>query len=367
MSENFGVKPSLELTSTQSREGAYNNLVENHAAQLMDELFDDLDRTSESLEQPSVNASASKSIPSAAGQLALAVKTDELQDNLFIPYVEMDAILEPFYAIEPASVIEEDQKSLGSFLVPGLAWGAFLGSISLFAFTQFNAFSRSPDTVQAAVPTVVAAQPQDVAFATEVSKLLQSPENVLSSSVPIAVNTLPTLGQPSVPAVAPLITQPLAVQPLSTQSLVPTSPATIPAQKGVKIPQKLQAHSAIKGQKLQKTQTIALSTLNNRLPTLNGNQNQIATSYIPPTLPSSLTPESLPMGRQAKSGVTINTILDLGGPKSAILISRNGSTQNIHPGEVVDATGWVFVQVKNGQAILQRGNETRVVGIGEQF
>jgi hypothetical protein len=189
MSENFGVKPRFESTSTQSGEGAYNNLVENHAAQLMDELFNDLDRTSESLEQPSVNASTSKSMPSAAGQLALAVKTDELQDNLFIPYVEMDAILEPFYAVEPASIsIEEDQKSLGSFLVPGLAWGAFLGSISLFAFTQFNTFTRSPDTVQAAVPTVAAAQPQDVAFATEVSELLQSTENVQPSPVPIAVN-----------------------------------------------------------------------------------------------------------------------------------------------------------------------------------
>jgi hypothetical protein len=363
MSENFGVKPGFEPTSTQSGEGAYNNLVENHAAQLMDELFNDLDRTSGSLEQPSTNPSTPKSIPSAAGQLALAVKTDELQDNLFVPYVEMDAILEPFYAVEPASVsVENDQKSLASFLVPGLAWGAFLGSISLFAFTQLNIFTRSPDTVQAAVPTVATAQPQDVAFATEVSELLQSTENVLPSPAPLTVNALPTIAQPTVPAVASLATQPLAIQ-----SLVPTPPRTIPPQKGVGVAQKLQAHSAIQIQKSQKTQTIALSALNNRLPVLNGNQNQIATSYIPPTLPSSLTPESLPMGRQAKSGVTINTILDLGGPKSAILISRNGSTQNIHPGEVLDATGWVFVQVKNGQAILQRGNETRAVGIGEQF
>jgi hypothetical protein len=357
MSENFGVKSGFEQALTQPRNSSYNNLVENHAAQLMDELFHDLDSHSESVEQPSAKPSSLPSVPSAASQLALAVKTDELQDNLLIPYVEMDAILEPLYAVEPVPAPLDEIEQPSSFLLPGLAWGAFLGSLSLFAFTQFNVFMRSPATVQAAVPTVAAAQPQDVAFATEVSELLQSTENILPSPPPLAVNALPTLTQTSVPAV---------VLPAAQPSAISTLPGVPIPSKSVGIGQQPQAVSNRKAQTHQKPQTISLSTLNNRLPALKGNQNQVATSYIPPSLPLNPAPQSLPMAQKAKSGITINTILDLG-PKSAILISRNGSTQNIHPGEVLDSTGWVFVQVKSGQAILQRGNETRAVGIGEQF
>jgi hypothetical protein len=353
MSENFGVKPGFEQTPTQPGGSSYNNLVENHAVQLMDELFHDLDSHGESLEPPS----SPQSTQSAASQLALAVKTDELQDNLLIPYVEMDAILEPFYAggTTPATLEETEQSS--SFLLSGLAWGAFLGSISLFAFTQFSAFTRSPATVQATVPTVAAAQPQDVAFATEVSELLQSTENILPSPPPLAVSALPTLAQASIPTVIPPVAQPLVPS---------TLPGGVIPSKSVGMGQQSKATGHSKAQTNQKAQTVTLSKLNNRLPVLQGNQNQVATAYIPPTLPLNSTPQSLPMAQQAKSGITINTILDLGS-KSAILISRNGSTQNIHPGEVLDATGWVFVQVQNGQAILQRGNETRAVGIGEQF
>jgi hypothetical protein len=358
MSENFNVKLGFGQTSTQAGDSSYNNLVENHAAQLMDELFHDLDSHGESLEQRSAKSSLPQPAQSAASQLALAVKTDELQDNLLIPYVEMDAILEPFYGVETVPVPLEEPEQPRSFLLPGLAWGAFLGSVSLFAFTQFNAFMRSPATVQAAVPTAAVAQPQDVAFATEVSELLQSSENILPSPSPLAVNALPTLTQTSVPAIVPPGAQPPATA---------TLPGGVPIPlKSAGIGQQSQAINNRKAKNNQNAQTIALSKLSDRLPVLKGNQNQVATSYIPPTLPLNPTPQSMPMAQQAKSGITINTILDLGS-KSAILITRNGSTQNIHPGEVLDSTGWVFVQVKSGQAILQRGNETRAVGIGEQF
>jgi hypothetical protein len=346
MAENFGINPDSEQTLTQPGNGSYNHLVDNHAAQLMDELFHDLDGDRSAVENPSVKPSALSPRPSAASQLALSVKTDELQDNLLIPYVEMDAILEPYYAVGPVPAPPEAEEK--SFLLPGLAWGAFLGSVSLFAFTQFNLFTRSPETVQAAVPVVAAAQPQDVAFAAQVTETLQSTENILPSPSPLAVNT-PAAIPPTAPPVVALATQPAGATPPS---------------KLVGKDQKTQVVGAVK---LQQPPTIALSTINNnRLPVLNGNQPQVATAYAPPALPASLAPQALPMGRQAKSGVTINTILDLG-TRSAILISRNGSTQNVRPGEVVDSTGWVFVQVKNGQAILQRGNETRTVGIGEQF
>jgi hypothetical protein len=350
MSENFGTNPGFDQAPNQHRELSYTALVEDHASQLMDELFQEIDANSRPSDQLSSPISqTSQAIPSAASQLALAVKTDELQDNLLVPYVEMDAILEPLYDADTApEPTDKDEKKLGSYLPLGLAWGAFLGSASLLALTQFNAFMRAPSTVQAAVPAIATAQPQDVAFATELSDSLQAVENTSPPPVPIVATALPSL--------APT---------LRTESILATLPSVVspPSQSNVGLP-KAKA-PVVASAKLQPPQTVALATLSNRLPVLSGGQTQ-SNSFTPPNLPPSVAPQALPMSRQAKSGVTIQGILDLGA-KSAILISRNGSTQNIRPGEVLDATGWVFLRVENGQAILQRGNETRSVSGGEQF
>lgn len=342
MSKNCGVNTSgFNQASAQKVDRTYTSLVEDHAAQLMDELFQDLDSNREILGQPS------SAVSSAASQLALAVKTDELQDSLLIPYVEMDAILEPFYGVEPAA--DNAERPLGSYLWLAAAWGAFLGSASLLAFTQFNSFTRSPAVVQAAVPAIATAQPQDIAFATELSESLKSAEAVQPLPPSAAVAALPSITPP------PLRTE--------TVSIAALPPATVPPLKAVGTDKKAKSSEVAK---LQPPQTIALSTLSARLPVLSGNQTQATTAFVPPNLPPSLAPQSMPMGRQAKSGVTVNAILDLG-PKSAIMISRNGSAQNLFMGQVLDSTGWVFVRVENGQAILQRGNETRAVRDGEQF
>ncbi len=350
MSENFGVNPSFKQSPTKLGKGSYTDLVEDHAAQLMDELFQDLDFGHEPSKQHPPSASAHQAVPSAASQLALAVKTDELQDNLLIPYVEMDAILEPFYAVDPAPAsVSKNDPAFRSSLLLGLAWGSFLGSVGLWSFTQFNPSLRSPATVQAAVPISAAAQPQDIAFATELSQTLQSAENSPPSP---SLSLIPTAPLPPISS----ISQAIAAVPVALPSI------TALPSKSVGIGRKIPYTAAVKA---KPPQTVALATLSNRLPVLRGDQTQ-ASAFMPPNLPPSLAPQTLPMGRQAKAGVTVQGILDLGA-KSAMLISRNGSTQNVRPGEVLDATGWVFMRVENGQAILQRGNETRAVSGGEQF
>jgi hypothetical protein len=344
MSKNGGVNASgFDQTSAQTGDRTYNSLVEDHASQLMDELFQELDPNREGLGQPSSPAS------SAASQLALSVKTDGLEDSLLIPYVEMDAILEPFYSVEPAPT-DKTERPLSSYLWLAAAWGAFLGSASLLAFTQFNSFTRSPVGVEAAVPAIATPQPQDIAFATELSESLKSAETVQPLPTSAAIAALPSITPP-----------PLRTEAVSMAAL--PAAATVPPLKAVGADKK--AKPSV-GANLQAPQTLALSTLSTRLPVLTGNQTQGTTAFVAPSLPPSLAPQSMPMGRQAKSGVTVNAILDLG-PKSAIMISRNGSAQNLFMGQVLDSTGWVFVRVENGQAILQRGNETRAVRDGEQF
>ena len=344
MSKNCGVNASgFNQASAQKGDRTYTSLVEDHASQLMDELFQDLDTKNEGLGQPSSAPSSS-----AASQLALAVKTDALEDILVIPYVEMDAILEPFYGVDLAPA-DNTEKRLVSYLWLAAAWGAFLGSASLLAFTQFNSFTRSTAMVKAAVPAIATPQPQDIAFATELSESLKSLETVQPLPTSAAVAALPSITSPT-----------LRTEAVSIAAL---PPVTAPPFKAVGADQK--AKPSV-GANPQSPQTIALSTLSTRLPVLTGNQTQATAAFVPPSLPPSLAPQSMPMGRQAKSGVTVNAILDLG-PKSAIMISRNGSAQNLFMGQVLDSTGWVFVRVEKGQAILQRGNETRAVRDGEQF
>jgi hypothetical protein len=345
MSKNCGVNASgFDQASAQTGDRTYTSLVEDHASQLMDELFQELDPNSEGLGQPSSPAS------SAASQLALAVKTDGLEDSLLIPYVEMDAILEPFYSVEPAPA-DKTEKPLSSYFWLAAAWGTFLGSASLLAFTQFNSFTRSPVGVEAAVPAFATPQPQDIAFATELSESLKSAETVQPLPTSAAIAAIPSITPPA-----------LRTEAVSIAALPAT--AAVPPLKAVGADKK--AKPSV-GANLQAPQTLALSTLSTRLPVLTRNQTQAATTaFVAPSLPPSLAPQSMPMGRQAKSGVTVNAILDLG-PKSAIMISRNGSAQNLFMGQVLDSTGWVFVRVENGQAILQRGNETRAVRDGEQF
>ena len=117
--------------------------------------------------------------------------------------------------------------------------------------------------------------------------------------------------------------------------------------------------------------TATKTTPATRLPTLTA--AVLPTSPLPsglsfgtPAASSHVPPVGQPAGRSAKAGITIQGILDLG-DKSAILVARNGSTQNVHMGEVLDSTGWVFLRIENGQAIIQRGSEIRSVSGGEQF
>jgi hypothetical protein len=201
------------------------------------------------------------------------------------------------------------------------------------------------------------ANPADVAFATESEQTLQAIEN---SPQPLTVTPIATSGLPSItanPAPASAVRQ-------STPSIALL--AQKPTSVTVKKPPSAYV-SKIESAPLPALQPLALNMVSSpKSPHVTALKAPLGTlSSVPTTVPN-LAPQALPMGRKTKAGVMVQGILDLG-DKSAMLIARNGSTQNIHPGEVVDSTGWVFVRVENGQAIVQRGNEVRAVSGGEEF
>jgi hypothetical protein len=358
MSKDFGINSTVngsawEGVSTRGEANTCTSLIDTHASELIDDLFQDLNKELEGAAPSSTVASASHRTVSASTSLAtLLPKPHELEDSLLVPFVELGALLEPLpnnTVVQPESVASARQHVL-----LGVTCAAFVGSVGLWGFTQFLRPAPQPVVVQVVPQPLAQANPADVAFAAELGESLQVAEQM--PVVPPAIAAVPpTVTVPqTVSAVVPptLPTQP--VQGIKTT--VPPKPSGVARQV---LPRKVTKASPA-------PPTIAMATLSSRLPQLTPNQAPQATLNMPSAAPQALAPQALPVGTQGKVGVMVQGILDLG-DKSAMLISRNGSTQNVRLGEALDSTGWTFVRVEQGQAVIQRGNVVRSVGSGEQF
>jgi hypothetical protein len=361
MTEDFSPNSSMHMTSVKHLAVSSSSLVEDHASQLIDELFQGLEHELDGLgKHPSSATEQHRSLPSSSLSLSLQPSDQEIEEaGLLVPYIKMeDATLESFYNTEltlpPDPAHSSDGFRQGILL--GMACFSLIGSVGLWLFTQ----AKHPVTPVAAQPLLqisTPANPADVAFATESEQTLQAIEN---SPQPLTVTPIATSGLPSItanPAPASAVRQ-------STPSIALL--AQKPTSVTVKKPPSAYV-SKIESAPLPALQPLALNTVSSpKSPHVTALKAPLGTlSSVPTTVPN-LAPQALPMGRKTKAGVMVQGILDLG-DKSAMLIARNGSTQNIHPGEVVDSTGWVFVRVENGQAIVQRGNEVRAVSGGEEF
>jgi hypothetical protein len=365
MSEDFSPNFTMHMTSVKHSAVSSSSLVEDRASQLIDELFQGLEDALDGLgKQPSTSTEPHRSPSSNSLSLRLQPNDSESEDvGLLVPYVKMeDATLESFYNTElnslPPASPDPSKDGFGQGILLGMACFSLIGSIGLWLFAQ----AKQPVAPSAAQPlpqVSTPANPADVAFATESEQTLQSLEN---SPPPLAVTPIATAALPSITA-------------NPAPAIAPSSPSiTLPTKKPVSVAIKKPPSAylpKIETAPLPSLQPLALSTVSNPKSS-QSTASKAPTSTIPTTVPN-LAPQALPMGRSSKTGkaagragVTVQGILDLG-DKSAILIARNGSTQNIHPGETVDSTGWVFVRVENGQAIVQRGNEVRAVSGGEAF
>ncbi|HEY9824527.1 MAG TPA: hypothetical protein V6D19_03705 [Stenomitos sp.] len=364
MSENLSLKSGSGSATLGSPAAPYTSLVEEHASQLIDELFQDLN---EAIAKPNRTESAalsSRTHPDSSCLVPLPPRSPELEDSLLVPYVDLDPILAPLpqhATLQPET--ETPERHFRSGLLLGVACASFVGSFGLWVVTQFNRPASAPAIAQAPTTASALANSADIAFANDLAEGLQTakqmPELVPPASPAVATAPVATAALPQIPPT--VVPSSLPIQPvLGTSASQPV--ATVPS--AVKAQPKAQRPTAVAPKQYPKTarHTVALTSVGNRIPmpTLN-NPSQPGTSTLP-----NLAPQTLPMNSQGKAGITVQGILDLG-PQSAILISRNGSTQNIRLGEVLDSTGWVFLRVENGQAIVQRGSEIRSVSGGEQF
>jgi hypothetical protein len=371
MSKDVNGKPAQEFIPTQQPTVSYTSLVEQHATQLMDELFQDLTPNLEGSTQPSVKTSHARTQEPSSLALCIPRENDSELEGLVVPFVEMDATLESLFSNLPDKPISnQSSEGFASKMLLGIACLSLVGSVCLWIGTQFHRSIANPAIAQ--VPAVLpAANPDNAAFAEDLKHSLEeapaSSEIAQSSPIAAIPTAIPATAAPSGLFAANLPTAVASLPPISSPSV------NLPIRNAPKASQTF-AMPNLANRKLASPPSVSFTatktTPATRLPTLTA--AALPTSPLPngfigaSAASSHVPPVSQSVGRSAKAGITIQGILDLG-DKSAILVARNGSTQNVHMGEVLDATGWVFLRTENGQAIIQRGSEIRSVSGGEQF
>lgn len=327
-------------------------LIEEHAAQLIDELFQDL-MLEENSQTPAPQFS-SQSLPAHGptpkqpSSLALRIPSPEWEEGLTVPYVEMAATLESFYPprAEDESLLHPPADGLASKIIFGITCLTFVGSVGLWIGTQLSPSSVRPVVAQAPLATASVSS-ANTAFAEDAHASLQATPPSPVSPSPTAVSGPSTVPTP----------QPLAV------SVIPVSRPLAPVSPAPKAKPDTSSKVAEPAAKVALAAAPSINySLSNRLPALSAAPLPVGTG-----LPSAATVSPISsVSHSGKANITIQGILELG-DKSAMLIARNGSTQNVRIGEVLDSTGWTFLRVENGQAIIRRGSEIRAVSGGEQF
>jgi hypothetical protein len=374
MSKDVNGKSAQKIFPAQQPTASYTSLVEQHAAQLMDELFQDLTPDLEGSSQSSVRTSHSRHPERSDLALRIPLEDDSVLEGLIVPFVEMDATLESLFPPIPNEPISsQPSEGFVSKALLGIACLSLVGSVCLWIGTQFHRSTANPAIAQ--VPTVLpAANPDNAAFAEDLKHSLEeapadtvaqssplaaiptaaaataAPSGLFAANLPTAIDSLPPLSSPALKLPirnAPNASQIFAMPNLASRKLASPPSVNFTATKTTPTTRLPTLTAAVLPSSLSNGLTNGLTA-----------GNPAASSHVPPVGQSA--------GRSAKAGITVQGILDLG-DKSAILIARNGSTQNVHTGEVLDSTGWVFLRIENGQAIIQRGSEIRSVSGGEQF
>jgi hypothetical protein len=64
---------------------------------------------------------------------------------------------------------------------------------------------------------------------------------------------------------------------------------------------------------------------------------------------------------------TLSGVLDLGGDRSSILVSVDGSVQTVRLGEPISNSGWTLSRVSKQEAFIKRGSEIKALIAGQKF
>lgn len=161
----------------------------------------------------------------------------------------------------------------------------------------------------------------------------------------------------SFPKIGPVVTQP---------SNPKKTPTTENQSSGAKKTPTSQTSQSSPGTTPKKDSVVATTTP--------GSSPQPSPSMVPssetqptsPISPPPPVPSEPPMTPSGGSGNALVGILELG-DNSAALFEIDGVARRFYVGESIGGSGWTLVEVKNQEARIRKGNETRSVFVGQKF
>ncbi|MEO0457769.1 MAG: hypothetical protein AAF152_14490 [Cyanobacteria bacterium P01_A01_bin.114] len=324
--------PSTQLTavSTASPSPESSQLVESYAEDLMDELFDDVDRILEG----DLPLNSSVASPFTAADTPFGSNP-----------VDLPAMIVPVTAVEATEaeqpVDAKDKPSPKRWYrkrIPQIALGAAcVSAILAFGFWLAKENATQPKSVV------------QVETAPETAPL--SAEDAFLEYLGRSMNIIQ--GQTSAQVSA---TQPGTVLPANSVNRNVQSAGA----SGTNVIERVFVPVF---QPSQQTTVTSLPTL----PSLSGQPSPSSATPLPSLSPQAAAPSNptIPNIAPVNTHVLVG-VLELG-ERSAALFEINGVAQRVYVGENVGASGWSVVSIANEEIVVRRNGEVRSIYIGQQF
>ncbi|MEG4024860.1 hypothetical protein [Microcoleus sp. S13C4] len=386
-SEPIAVRATVETVPAEAV------AVESYADQLMDELFEGVDRAfdgsgglpSEPV-QPEFVALKSISVP----QIVLS--------QLAPPHPQRDEKDVEAIARQVALETAKKQQSKQSFdrMLLGAAFGSLLLVMGLWLASR-SGLVRLPAAPAPETPAASGKTAPDTPFVEYVQRSLEAIEQkkapkanpqlagVPGAPTPGTLPSIPISGAP--PATAGLST---AVNRIANALEQAASQPGAPAPQVVVIPPPAQVTVAPAAPAAPQTAAVSPSPAapaSGRALAAAGTRSPLAASPSPSespqpkilareTEPAPAPPaqQSAPAPQQSApalssaptSAHTLVGILELG-DRSAALFEVDGVARRIYVGESIGASGWTLAEIKNQEAVIRKGGDVRSVFVGQKF
>ncbi len=337
-------------------------LVEAYAEDLMDEIFDDVDR---------ILAGDATAIYADPIEPAQEPQSDLRSEPVTVPAMIVPVFAQPAVDADAQAPLTETQlgdtktdtanqspnksghkRHWRNFMLSALGLSA-IAAVGIWWLRQQPTFPLvKPSAVSTTPPPASSTLPDDAAFGEYLKRSLR----VISGERSAQVETQ----TPGAVASAPS-------QPANSQASGQRSNNVI---ERVFVPL-LQPGSGANQNRRPNTNTVPPSATPNAIPN-NAVPNVVT---LPPTLPApntAIAPSSETNTNEPIPNIATNNsyelvgVLELG-DRSAALFEVNGSSQRVYIGETIGGSGWSIVSINNEEVVVRRNGEVRSIYIGQQF
>ena len=325
-------QPKATAAPSAGTSSEADTMVDAYAEDLMDEVFEDVDRILAGEEsaiyaEPDTTPQASYASLSSAAvtvpAMIVPVEKEAVDTSPQAPITERDADAQDTQSPKESTNKRFKRKHLRKFMLGAICLSALAGAGVWFLRQQ--PIAQPAET--SAAPTATPALSEDAAFRDYLTRSLrvisgersaqtetQNPNTVATTPTPTADNQTAT-GRPSNNVIERVFV-PL-LQPGANQR-TPSNAVTLPS-----------------------------------LPAPNGSGQAANDSAPVPNIAAANTYELV-------------GVLELG-DRSAALFEVNGSSQRVYIGETVGSSGWSIVSIDNEEVVVRRNGEIRSIYIGQQF